>query len=222
MKKAIRFLFLVSIFGVLGGFLFFSNYGQRGSGISKTEDRQVESFQRIVIEGFGRLNVNSGETQSVEVTIDDDLIDLIETSVSRDGTLLLRPTTALNPKVDLVYDIVVPELTRVELAGAASLQLNDVSADALVIELAGACGAYGSGNVDKLTLELAGACRARLKELQTRVTNVEVAGTGSAEVFASASLNAEASGVASITCYGNPPQVKKEANGISKVSIAGS
>ncbi len=76
-----------------------------------------------------------------------------------------------------------------------------------------------SGTVQNLSVELNGACRAKLKQLESVDATVEINGTGSAEVFASQSIDASASGFATITCYGNPPDVKKEANGASKVEI---
>ena len=134
----------------------------------------------------------------------------------------IRPSKSINPNINLVIDITVPQLSSVELAGAASLNIYGIDGESLDIELAGACGADASGTVKNLTIELAGACRARLKSLEAENAEVEIAGTGSAVVFASESIDASASGFASITCHGNPKDVQKEANGISKVTIIGS
>jgi len=220
MKKVARIILLMTLFSIVGGFLFYANYGTRGSGISLTEVRDVEPFQRVTLEGYGLLNISIGEVPGVSVTTDDNLVEFVATTVNQGG-LLIRPVKPLNPKVDLVIDIVVPELTHIELAGAARLNLIDYQGKSLDIEIAGACGAVATGQVDRLILELAGACRARMKALESRVAVVEVAGTGSAVVFASESLDAEAAGIASITCHGNPTQVKKEADGISRVTVVG-
>lgn len=211
------FMVIVSI----AGFVVFNNYGMRGSGTSKTESRELEKFERIAIEGFGELIISTGDVQSVSVTTDDNLIKLLETTVEN-GELTIRQTKTLNPNAGLVIKVVVPKLTHVEVAGAAKLTLANYQGESLDIELAGACGAYGVGTVDRLKLELAGACRARLASLQAKEAVVEISGTGSAVVYASDSLNAEANGFASITCQGNPPDVKKDINGISRVTVEGS
>ena len=221
MKTFAKFTGLIFLILIVGGFLFYTNYGERGSGVSLTATRDLESFDRISLEEFGTINVNFGETQLVTVTTDDNLVPFVETTVE-DGELQIRPTKALNPSVDLVINVTIPHLTAAQLAGAARLNIVDIDAESLEIELAGACGIDGTGKVDKLSLELAGACRARLRDLKTRHAVVEIAGTGSAVVFASESIDAEAAGFASITCHGNPPEVKKEAAGISRVTIVDS
>ncbi|MGI9516079.1 MAG: GIN domain-containing protein, partial [Pirellulaceae bacterium] len=188
---------------------------------SLTETRDLDSFDKVSLEEFGTIHVSFGDTQTVTVTTDDNLVSLVETTV-QDGELKVRPIKALNPSVDLVIHVTVPRLTSAELAGAARLNIIDIDGESLDIELAGACGVDATGQVDKLSVELAGACRARLRNLKTRHAVVEIAGTGSAVVFASESIDAEAAGFASITCHGNPDDVKKEAAGISRVTIVDS
>ena len=162
-----------------------------------TELRQVEPFERVALLRQGTLNISIGDECKVSVTTDDNLVELVETSV-QNGELKIEPLKALNPKVDLIIDVTIPKLTAVELAGAVKLNLQDVETENLDLELAGMCSANGSGRVGKLSLEMAGACRADLK-----------------------SLEAKAAGLGKITCYGNPHDVKKEAAGISKVTIVG-
>jgi hypothetical protein len=221
MKTVATVLGLVAIITLFGGYMFAVNYGEPGSGTSKTETRELDSFDRISLTEIGTINVSFGVTQMVTVTTDDNLVDLVETTVE-DGELIIRPSMSINPKTDLVIDIMVPQLSGVELAGAASLNINGIDGESLDIELAGACGVDATGTVKNLTIEMAGACRARLKTLETENAEVDIAGTGSAVVFASESIDATASGFASITCHGNPKNVQKEANGISKVNIIGS
>ena len=206
---------------IAGGFVFVTNYGERGSGISHTESRELDAFDKISLTEIGTLHVTFGDEQSVNVTTDDNLVDLIETRVE-DGELRIRPLTPINPRIDLVISVTVPELRKVEMAGAARLNIDGIAGDSLDIELAGACGVDGSGTVKNLSIEMAGACRANLDALEAENAEVEIAGTGSAVVFASESIDASASGFASITCYGNPKKVQREENGLSRVTVTGS
>ncbi len=207
----LAFVALLGSFAVVGS-------GVPGSGASKTEIRELDAFDRISLMEIGTINVTFGPTQSVSVTTDDNLLQVIETTVD-DGELIIRPTMSINPKIYPVIDIVVPELSAVEIAGSASVKVVELEAESFDLELNGACAAMMSGTVQNLSVELNGACRAKLKQLESENAKVEINGTGSAEVFASQSIDASASGFATITCYGNPPDVKKEANGVSKVEI---
>lgn len=221
MKTVMTVLGLFATIALLGGYLFAVNYGEPGSGTSKMETRELESFDRISLTEIGTINVNFGDTQLVTITTDDNLVDLVETTV-KDGELIIRPSKSINPTNDLVIDITVPHLSGVELAGTARLNINEINCESFEIELAGACGVDATGSVKNLTVELAGACRARLMRLEAENAEVEIAGTGSAVVFATKTIDASASGFASITCHGNPNNVQKEANGISRVRIMGS
>ena len=220
MKQIKIVIGLVVLAVVLGlGSIAVVGVGLPGSGVSKTENREVGDFDRISMEEIGTLNVTIGDTASVAITTDDNLLEYIETTVDDDGRLKIRNSEMLNPDVGLVVDVVVPDLTSVEIAGAVTLNLFDYEGESLDLELNGACGVTAFGTVRRLDIELNGACRASLKKLESENANVEINGTGSAEVFASKSIDAEASGFAGITCYGNPEDVEKEANGISRVTI---
>lgn len=215
--KWILVLLGLAFVALLGSFAVVSS-GVPGSGVCKTETRELDSFDKISLMETGTINVTFGPTQSVSVTTDDNLLQVIETTVEN-GELKIHPTISINPKIYPVFDIVLPELAAVEIAGSASVNVVNLDAESFDLELNGACAAIMSGTVQNLSVELNGACRAKLKQLESVDATVEINGTGSAEVFASQSIDASASGFATITCYGNPPDVKKEANGVSKVEI---
>lgn len=217
-KKIAIFFFVAMLVITLGGFVFVANYGERGSGVSLTETREMPPFTKISLEEIGTVNVWFGDKFEVSVTTDDNLVHLVTTTVTGDY-LKIRPVQALNPKVDLVIDVTLPKLSALEVAGYAGARIHEIDAESLDVELAGACGIDATGRVGKLSLELAGACRARLKSLEAKDAVVEIAGTGSAVVFATNSIDAEAAGFASITCHGSPANVKKDVAGISRVTI---
>ena len=204
---------------ILGGYLFVSNYGIDGSGVSKSIQPEVETFDKISLEGIGTINIYSGDTSGITITTDDNLLEYIETTVE-DGRLTISQSEALNPKTALVFDITIAELTDVDVAGSATVNFHDIETPSLDISVAGACRIAGSGTIESLSIDLAGACRANLRELKASRTKVDLAGTGSATVYASESIDASVAGFGSITCYGNPRDIQKDASGISKITIA--
>jgi len=219
MKKFAKFTFWSFVIATVVCIVFVNNYGKRGSGVQITEQRLVEPFQKVALAGIGTANIRFGDVQDVQVTVDDNLIEFVETAV-RNGQLEISTAKAINPSFDLTIDIVIPRLTQVEVAGKALVTIDEFDGDTLTVELAGACGIQATGRVGKLDLELAGACRARLKSLKADHVVVEVAGACGAEVFANESLKAEAAGFCSIACHGNPPQVRKERAGLCRITLA--
>ena len=108
------------------------------------------------------------------------------------------------------------ENMKVEQAGASHLRLNGNYAS-LRIEQAGACRTTATGNADNLYLEAAGACELAGANLQTRTTNVSVAGVCKARLNVSERLEGDAVGASEIAYSGQPKQVKVDATGPSSI-----
>ncbi len=79
-----------------------------GSGISKTEHRQVGLFDEFEFHGAGRVELAIGQLQPLEITADDNILPLLRTEVV--GTrLVVRPVEPIRPKVPIVLRVAVPE-----------------------------------------------------------------------------------------------------------------
>ena len=195
-----------------------SGTGLRGSGISKTETREVTSFDKIIFQGMGQVNVSYGDTDSLEIIGDDNLLELIETNVNN-GKLTIRPTEGINPKIDLVFNIVTTDLSEVAVSGAANLDIYDAKGEELKIKISGAASMSGNGEITNLKVSISGAGSIDLEDLKTKNVDVSVSGAAKATVHASDSIDASISGVGIITCHGNPTDVKKSTGGLGKISI---
>ncbi|MFK7767686.1 MAG: head GIN domain-containing protein [Mariniblastus sp.] len=194
------------------------NSGVKGSGVLKTETRQVAQFDKVKFDGIGTLNLSFGETNSLEVSGDDNLLPMIETTVS-DGTLHIRPTESINPKSDLVFNVVTSELSEVAVAGAADLNIKDAACDSLKVTVSGAADMTGNGTVTDLAVSISGAGSVSLKDMKSENAKVSVSGAASASVYASKSFDGSISGVGSITCHGNPEDVEKSTSGVGSIKV---
>ena len=114
-----RVLVVVAVAAMAGCNLSF-NSGVKGSGVSKSESRDAQDFQEIELEGVGTVNVNVGKEFGVEITTDDNLLELIETTVEA-GVLTIRTKESINPTSDLIYEISMPTLGKIEVSGAATI-----------------------------------------------------------------------------------------------------
>src|SRR5215208_2438155 len=84
MRKAL----LVVVGLLIVALLFWYFTSVRGSGIAKTETREVNGFSAISFNVIGKVVVTQGKTQSLTVTADDNILPLLETQVN-DGTLVI-------------------------------------------------------------------------------------------------------------------------------------
>lgn len=192
--------------------------GIRGSGIRVSESRDLSGFDAVDLSGVGTLKVEMGETHEVTITVDDNLIDFVETEV-RDGTLHIRETESIRPQQGLLIEVVLPQLTSVDCSGAGSVELTDITGETLAVSASGACSIKGSGDVNKLTLDISGAGSVQFADLLTQSASVRLSGAASTSVYAAESLNASVSGVGSVNCYGNPTNVNKSISGIGSINL---
>lgn len=194
------------------------NFGIKGSGNIQTESRDVEAFHAVALSGIGDVNISFGETQSVSITTDDNLLPIIETTVE-DGELRIRSKESINPSKSLQVEIVTTSLDAASVSGTGDINIVDARGEHLKLRISGTGDIQANGQVQNLNVTVSGVGDAEIKDLKAENVTVRVSGTGDAEVFASKSLDARVSGVGDITCYGNPSDVKQKASGIGDIEI---
>ncbi|MGI9519792.1 MAG: head GIN domain-containing protein [Pirellulaceae bacterium] len=192
--------------------------GTPGSGVSKTEIREVADFDRVSFGGSGDVTIRAGQEKSVTVTFDDNLIEMVETKVV-DGELLIRVNGSYNSSLGLDVEIGVPQLVGASASGVGDIEVHDVKGSKLDVTVSGVGEIKATGNVDNLEVHVSGVGSAELQDLKAKHVEVSVSGTGGAEVFASESVEASASGVGGIDVYGNPSQIQETASGVGDIDF---
>jgi hypothetical protein len=178
----------------------------KGSGNLKTETRVVERFTAIVISGSANLEIEQTGEESLELTVDDNLLELFTTEV-RDGTLFIgvaegkRLTwSGKGPHIK----VTVRELRKLKVSGAASVKATKLDTDSLSISISGAGSASIAGRSNNLLISVSGAGSLDAVNLQTRRATVIVSGAGDVTVNASDELDARVSGAGDIWYVGTP------------------
>ncbi len=96
--------------------------GIKGSGVAKTETRQLADFKSISNEAVGDVIVTIGDTQSVEVTIDDNLMPLLVTEVEN-GVLKIKTTGSFSTSLGLNVKVTVPSLESLRSSGVGNTKI---------------------------------------------------------------------------------------------------
>src|SRR6266403_6023012 len=94
MKRKIVVFLLVACSLVLSGCKF--NRGIAGSGVRKTEKRDLKSFNAIDTTGAYEIDVTCQKPASFEIEADDNILPLIKTEV-RDGILFVTSEQRISP-----------------------------------------------------------------------------------------------------------------------------
>jgi hypothetical protein len=190
--------------------------GADGSGHAVTEPRAVGAFSRVDLSGAADVEVSIGPVQSVEVTLDDNLIPLVETKVEGD-TLKIDSTQSYNSSLGLKIKIVAPSLEGFAVSGAANLHAVGLAAKTFSLDISGAGNADLQGSVDALDVQVSGAAKIQANDLTAKQVKVDLSGASSAEVCATESLDATVSGAGSVQYRGHPAHITQNISGAGSV-----
>lgn len=187
-----------------------------------SEDRDVFGFTKIEVRGAIDLELTAGKDFSVRVESRASRLEDVITEIDGD-TLVIdmddkgRHNFWNNTNVEVT--ITMPELKELEVLGAVDGELRDIKSEDLSIDIRGAADVDIEGTCGTLTLDVRGAGDIDADDLKCENVEVDVKGAGSATVFASESIDANVAGVASISVYGDPKDVRKHSGGLSSISI---
>ena len=215
-----------------------------GSGNVITEARTVSGFNGVSLAGLGELTMTQGDTESLTVQADDNLMPLIKTEV-RGGTLFIYfdrdyQGAIIAPIKPVRFDLHVKDLSAIEIAGAANVNVANLKTDRLSMTVSGAGNIKldqldasemtttisGAGNLDvagrvvKQAANLSGIGNYRAVNLNSQTAQITISGAGSATLRASESLDVSIRGAGSVNYYGNP-KVTRTVAGVGMVKRLG-
>jgi hypothetical protein len=172
-----------------------------GSGVLKSEVRTVGTFSRIAISGSMTLEVAAG--QSVTVSGDDNLVPLVETTVSG-NVLRIRFYDGYATSKPLVVKVAVPSLEAIIAWGAAKITASGIAGDRFDLEGNGATKATLAGRTGHLQVKLLGAGDVDACALETHTAGISITGAGNADVNARDTLDIRIIGAGKVS-YGGMP-----------------
>lgn len=215
----------------------------KGSGVVKSVPHPISGVRQISVHGVGTLVVEVGDTESLTIEADDNLLQYIE--VKQEGDKWdIGPVSdvSLEPRTPIRYRLRVKQLdavalsgaTRAELkalptipefdlslSGATSARLDGISAEVLKVNASGASRIeINAGSAKRQSVHLSGASRYNAFGLRSETADIHGSGTSSVELTATRTLNVSASGVAQVRYKGAPPSVKSDTSGVASVKAA--
>ena len=183
----------------------------RGNGNMETEQRSVSGFNGVSSFGSFDITVISGDTHSVSVEADENLLPYIETTVD-DNRLKIRTRKGYNlrPRSDIRITVTAPsfrelsthgsgsisgknlirsaESAKLQISGSGNISV-DMEAPSVDAEIAGSGNISVSGETKEFSSSIHGSGDIRAGKLKTQESKVEIAGSGDVEVFASSKLD---------------------------------
>jgi hypothetical protein len=190
-------------------------HGVRGSGVRKTEKRDLPAFTSIETSGAFDVKVDCQKPASFEIEADDNILPLVQTEV-RDGVLRVTTTKSYRSNGGIVLRVNVPDLARIKSTGAGKFDISNVKNDQFEIQSTGAATVVASGQSKSLTIGSTGAGKIDTHDLRASDATVKVTGAAGVDVYATDQLDVTVSGAGRVTYSGNP-KVSKKVSGAGQV-----
>jgi len=201
-----------------------SNNSIKGSGYLVSESRELVSFNAVHIATAGLVNLTQSDSQNVDITVDDNLMEYIRLTVSNQTLVIdIEPGNSLK-NMHLTVDITLPELKLLQTSSAGcfvgknTFNCNDLhifsssagnifltlNANHLYTNISSAGNASLSGTVSTHDAIISSAGCLYAFDLTTNTTTINLSSAGNAEVFVNDLLNAILSSAGSLFYKGNP------------------
>ena len=181
---------------------------------------EFPAFNSVKSHGAFDVDINVGGAQSVAYKGKEADLKKITVSVV-DGELQIDDSGEKSSMLfsgDKKFVITMPALRSFKGKGVGEVEIEHIQGDEIDIFYEGAGSIEASGNVKTLRLNGKGVGEVDAKKLHAENVDVNFQGVGEAKVYASKVLNAEVTGVGSLTYYGNPTTVNKSGEGLGSIS----
>ena len=208
----------------------------RGSGVAKTEVRQVGDFSGIEVGGNVELEVKVGPAASLEVTTDDNLLPHVHTKMAGDR-LSIYTEGSYWTKLGVKVAVSTPTLRSLTAEGATTARVRDVSggefklnvsgtsscdlagsADAILLDVAGASRATLTGSAERLEVDCSGSSEVEAMGMKVKIARAEATGASAVRLAATDALDLQASGASTIRYTGSAAKVEQEVSGASSIA----
>lgn len=217
-----------------------NNKDIKGSGELTTQDYQVSGFDKLVFSGIGNIIITQGETESLRVEAESNVIERLEISSGgkklkigfKNNFFNIIPTKPIN------FYLSVKDLREISISGVGSIKCDGLTTDDLAIDSSGAgsidmnltttvleVSLSGAGKVNMAgqtqsqSIDISGAGSYDAKGFASKDCEVSISGLGRAVVNASDTLDVNMSGLGSVEYVGSPAVSQEISGGGSVKSI---
>lgn len=215
----------------------------RGSGNVISETREVSDFHAIDLSGYGDLIVTQGDTESLIIEADDNLMEYLESDVVN-GTLRLGYEgsfrLSLDPTERIQYILTVIDLDEVSISGSGTMiteelesedlildasgsgefRIDDLNANSLSVTFSGSGEAEIAGTVTDQEIRISGSGNYAAEDLASETAEVNVSGSGELILWVTEQLDIQISGSGDVSYYGEP-NISQDISGSGDINNLG-
>ncbi len=184
----------------------------KGNGKVVKQQRPIDLFEKIDIDGSFNINIVNGQKATVEVIAESNILALIRTEVRKntlyiatDGSFCTTHLLRVNITAKSVSSIAARSASEVVYEAGAS------SSDDLSINLADASEMVVSGKGQRVNIVLQDASDLDASQFEAKDVTINTSGSAEAKILVTGRLSAKASDASEVYFSGNPEILKNQA-----------
>jgi len=197
-----------------------------GSGVTKTEARNVTGFHSIALGVDATVKIRQGDSEGLSISGDDNVIALVETVVENGALKIRWPSkrylTVTYKTLDIVVSVkdvdglavqgsgriradqIKSGKLRAAIDGSGEIAIDKLDSDQFDVAINGSGRASVAGRADSIAVALSGSGQMAAAKLATVRARVVLEGSPQASVWVKDQLKAVIAGSGEIRYYGDP------------------
>jgi hypothetical protein len=189
----------------------------RGSGILRTETRDLPTFENMRFEGSYDIQIDSQEKQALTIDADENLLPLIKTEVTN-NSLRVYSDDNLQPSKEIKIIAAVGNLAELTVHGSVHGDINKIQNHSLSVEVNGSSKLQMNGKTEQLKIDISGSSSIDATALVAENAKVRINGSGNIHVQAVNTVDGQINGSGTIKYKGEPRNIHQEINGSGNIS----
>ncbi|MGL5818241.1 MAG: head GIN domain-containing protein [Phycicoccus sp.] len=187
-----------------------------GSGTTASDSRTVGGFTTVRVDGAVDLVVTTGPLAPAEVQADDNLLELVSTTVE-DDTLVVTTTKSYSTRNPGTVTAQVPRLTGGTTSGSGDLRLTVTDTATVDVATSGSGDIVVDGAAGSAVLSTDGSGNVDASRLDTDEVTADTAGSGDIGVGSPDALDATSTGSGDIVYAHRPGTLTEKASGSGEI-----
>ncbi len=190
-----------------------------GSGNVINEPRSMTAFNSVELRGSADVNITFGNSESVSIEADDNILPLIVTSIQNQRLIIaLKSNITIHSSTPVRVNVTMNSLQNIELSGSGNIKITNLDVDTIQIDLPGSSNITANGITNSIAVNLSGSGNIYCDEVKAKNATVTLGGSGNITVFASDSLDAKIPGSGTIRYSGDPNLVNHSVTGSGSIT----
>lgn len=213
-----------------------------GNGQIRQQTRQPGTFTGVALGLPGSAELRIGDTESITIETDDNLLPQIDTVVENgtlkiragDNSVRLAPTRlrfviqaksisqlSVGGSGAIVASALPGDAVRFDVGGSGSISIKKLQTGHASVAIGGSGNFSAGGRTNELTITIGGSGQADTGALDADSVSVSIGGSGQATVSARQALAVSIGGSGNVEYYGDPRQLSKSVAGSGSVTRIG-